>query len=416
MNLHNKHVLILDLGLFPECGVRFAQDFASVKYYNPNYEAFKKPFKDKIGEGLEGIERVTDFWKHIDNSDMIFIPDNSCTDIVEYLKRYEYPVAGVGEAEKLENDRWYARTVQKNNNLPVQETVKIKGMDELKEFLKSHKNYYVKMDNSFRDVSESFLHQDWKSSESRFYYIAHMIGPYKDDVIFICEEMLPGVEPGLDGCTWEGDLFYPTLCGYEKKGAGYIGRVYKTESDLPNAMKMIHEGISSEFKKFKTRFFYSVEFKIDKDRVPYIIDLTQRLAAPGVAAIQLELIKNYSEFCYGLATGNKINPIMIHKYAAAMAMESSEANKTWLNVTFPKEMRQWIKFRMAIKHGIDYYAAPGFDSVCTVIALGDSIKSVVDLAKERAKEVKGTSLNANVGEFEELQNEISVGKTYGIDF
>jgi hypothetical protein len=418
MNLKNKHALILDLGLFTEVAVCFARNFGSVKYFIPNYEAFKKPFKDKIGEGLEGVERIQEeeFWKEVDKADMIFVPDITCSGTVEYLRKYEYPVAGVGYAERLEIDRWYARTVQKNNNLPVQETVKIKGMDALEEFFKSHKNYWVKMDNSFRDVSESFLHVDWKSSESRFYYIAHMIGPYKDEVLFLCEEELSGVEPGLDGVTFDGELIYPTMAGYEEKGAGYIGRVYKTEADLPNAFKMIHEGLSPEFKKFKARFFYSVEFKIDKDRVPFPIDVTMRLAAPGVAAILTELITNFSEFCYGLATGVKVTPLMPHKYVAGIVMESSEATKTWLNVTFPKELRQWVKLRMAIKHGGDYYAAPGFDSVCCVIALGNTIKEVVDLAKERAKEVHGTRLNANVGEFEELQNKVSEGKKYGIDF
>lgn len=418
MNLKNKHVLLWDLGLFGECGVRFARDFASVKYFVPNFEAFKKPFKDKIGEGLEGVERIQeeDFWKEVDKADMIFIPDNTCAGIVEYLKEHEYPVAGVGAAEKLEINRWYARTVQKNNNMPVQETVKIKGMDALEEFLKSHKEYFVKMDNSFRDVSESFYHQDWKASQTRFFYIANMIGPYMDDVLFICEEKLPGVEPGLDACTWEGELIYPTMTGYEKKGAGYIGRVFKTESDLPKAYKILHDGVASEFKKFKTRFFYSVEFMIDKDRVPFPIDWTMRKAAPGVAAIETELIDNYSEFCCGLATGVKINPVMKYKYAAGISMESSEASKTWLNVTFPKEIRQWVKLRMAIKHDSDFYAAPGFDSVCCVIALGNSIKEVVDLAKERVKEVKGTCLNANIGEFEDLQKDIQKGKEFGVDF
>jgi len=178
----------------------------------------------------------------------------------------------------------------------------------------------------------------------------------------------------------------------------------------------VNEGFAPEFAKYKTRFFYSAEIKIDKDRVPYLLDPTIRLAAPGVAAIQTELIENYSEVVYGLATGEKVLPVMKHKYAAAVSMESSEAAKTFVNINFPKEMRRWVKLRMAIKHRGDYYSVPPFDSLGAVIAFGDSIKEAVDTVKERVKEVEALSLNTDLGGLDELQKDIQEGKVYGINF
>jgi hypothetical protein len=65
-----------------------------------------------------------------------------------------------------------------------------------------------------------------------------------------------------------------------------VERVYRTRADLPYAAAWIDEGLAPEFKKAKTRFFYSAEFRIGLSRTPYLIDPTVRLAAPGVAAIR----------------------------------------------------------------------------------------------------------------------------------
>lgn len=416
MSLRNKKALVYDLGLFTENAARFARDFAEVKYYSPWEEAFAEPFKLKIGEGIEGIERVETFWDHVDEADMIFLPDTTCAHITEFLKAHDYPAAGAGAAEKIELDRWYGRQMQKKNELPVQQTDRVKGISALVKFCKENKNFYIKVDNSFRGISESFKHQDFKSSEARIDYIAYKVGPYKEDVVFICEELLPGVEPGYDGITFDGELLYPTMAGYERKGVGYIGRVYRAKSDFPEALGEIHEGLSSEFEKLKTRFFYSVEVKIDKDRIPYLLDPTIRLAAPGVAAVQTELIENYSEVVYGLATGEKVLPIMKYKYAVAAAMNSDEAAKTFVNVSFPKDLRQWVKLRMAIRHKGDYYSVPPLDSLGTVIALGNTIKETVETVKERAKQVDALGLSMKLGQLDEMQEDIETGRKYEIGF
>jgi hypothetical protein len=204
--------------------------------------------------------------------------------------------------------------------------------------------------------------------------------------------------------------------GYERKGSGYIGRVYRTEEQVPEALRAIHEGLSPEFQKCRTRFFYSTEVKIDKDRVPYLIDPTIRLAAPGVAAIQCELIENYSQVVYGLATGEKIAPVMKHKYAAAVSMESSEACKNFVNISFPKELRQFVKLRMAIKHRGDYYSVPPFDSLGAVIAFGETVGEAMDAVKERVKQVEAISLNVDLGGLDDLNDDIQEGKRYGIGF
>ena len=239
---------------------------------------------------------------------------------------------------------------------------------------------------------------------------------YTEENPFICEELIEGVEPGIDALTWEGKLVYPACCGYEEKGVGIIERVYQTEADLPEALRLIDEGLAPEFKKHKTRFFYSAEFKMGRDRVPYLIDPTIRLAAPGVAAIQTELFENYSEVIHGLATGVKTAPVVKYKYAAAVALESPEAKDFWVNISFPKELRRWLKLRMAVKKGADYYAVPGFESIGTIIGFGSTVADAVNQVKERAKQVKSKRLVNDANRLDDILENINKGKQYGLHF
>lgn len=423
-DLKNKKVIVWDHGLFTENALRLLRDCAEVKYFCPCFDAFPEPFKAKIGENIDGMERIHYFFDHLENADFIFVPDTYCFDIVEWLKKHEYPCAGAGASELLENDRWHGRKVQEKAGLPVQLTIKIKGIAQFRDFAQHPEKYvegnvpkewYIKLD-TFRGIEESFKLIDYKDIESTIDSISYKLGPYKEDVVFICEELISGIEPGTDAVTWEGDTMYPSTVGYEEKGVGYLCRVYQKESDMPPTMVAVNSVYNSEFKKNKTRFFYSTECIVDKNGIPFIIDPTIRNAAPGVAAIQCELIENYSHVIYGLATGQRIDPIMNHKYAAALAMENANAQKQWTNISFPKDMRQWVKLRMAAKKGSDYYAVPGFDSVCTAIGFGNTIQEAIDTVKERAKMVKGKGLSKPTKELEELAENIQEGKRRGINF
>jgi len=416
MSMANKRFLVVDLGLFTENAVRLARDAAEVFYYTIHEDPFPEPFQAKIGEGLEGIERVWHWGQYIDKVDGIFIPDTMFADFTEWLKSHDYPVAGAGASEKLELDRYFGRKVQGKNGLPVQDTNKVKGVTALRKFTEENSDYYVKID-AFRGLEETFCYKDVKDAEQTIDTIASKLGPYKEETVFILEEKLDGgVEPGIDFITFDDELVYPTMIGYESKSVGIIERVYKDESELPDAAQWAYEGFAPEFKKNKTRFFASLEFLIGKDKLPYVIDPTVRLAAPGVAAIQTELFENYSEVVYGLCRGEMVKPIIKHKYAVAAAMESSAAEKNWVNISFPKEMRQWVKFRMAVKHKNDYYAVPGMDSLGTIIAFGNTIDEALKTVKERSEQVEGKRLSVSILDLEKVVDKIEEGRKYGIDF
>jgi len=266
MNLNNARVLQVDYGLFPEMGVRLARDVAKVFYFCEFRDAFADHFKARIGDGLEGLERIDDYENYLDKVDLIFVSDIQLGGLTEFLKSKGYAVCGAGKSEWLEVQRWDSRKYQKDHGLPVQSTWLIKGIDELTEFLKKNKNVIVKINNNFRGLQETFTSENFDSIEQVVDCMRWKLGPYKPEIEFVVEEKIEGTEPGLDGISWDGELMFPCMVGYEGKGVGCVERVYSSSQELPGALKMIDEGLSPEFKKNSMKFFYSAEIKIGKDR------------------------------------------------------------------------------------------------------------------------------------------------------
>ena len=410
-----KALVIDNSGNNIETAVRFMRDCTSVKF--ATYAGSE--MGGLIGRNLDGIERVDDPIAHIDDADFIFCPDVGSGEMVEFLKKHDYPVAGAGSVERLETDRKYARQYQAKSGLPLQHTVFVKGVTELRKFCQGNKNYFIKVDNEWRDVSESFLHTDYKNSEPRIDYISFKTGPYKEDVLFVCEDVLSGVEPGTDGITFDGELVFPTMAGYEVGKKSYLARVYKAPDDFPDAFWQIHDGLSDEFKKRKTRFFYSAEFIIKPNGKPYLLDPTMRMASPGGVSLQTELIDNFTDVCYDLATGKIPKPVFKYKYGIAVPLETPESLKTFVNVAFPDELRQWVKFFHVCKKGQDYYSIPTTPPdpvVCCVVALGNTVEQTIKLVKERIDQVKGNGIKGDESGLSKVEELIAEGKEVGVDF
>ena len=424
INLNNLTIGCFDLGLWTENCLALARDAKKVYYHVPNYSAFPEPFKHKIGM-FDGLTISDDFFDDLahDRYDMVFIPDTKCKGVVNLCRKMGVPTAGVGDAEIIETDRWATREYQRKEGLPWQISHRIKGCKALTAFVADNPGeWYIKVPNDYRGIEESFPVLDPKDAESSINHMRFELGPFSEDIEFLAEEMLDGPEPGMDFITRAGKLIFPTQAGYEEKGTGIIMRTYRSKEDVPPALLGIYDGLSPLFKKHDLNFFSSFETRMSsakgkgKGPIPFLLDPTHRLAGPGTAAIQSSLIENSPEVVAGLAFGEEIDPIIKHKYAAACAMHSEEAMKGWLNVTFPKELRPWIKFRMGCKKGNDFYAIPKFDSVGTVIGFGDTIEEAIGLVKDRMEQIKGKRLDKGIERLEKIKKSISEGRECGINF
>ncbi len=414
VNLKQKTALVYDFGLFTEQASRLSRDFGKVWYFVPWQSAFPKTNKALIGENFDGLERVLDFWDYADKADVIVCFDTHTGDLVEFLRSKGYRVFGAGRGEALELERWKARKFQDSIGLPTQYTVRIRGLEKLREYLKTAKNKFIKL-NIFRGDIETFRHIDYESSQPLLDHLAYELGPKQEELEFVIENIIEGVEPGIDSIVVDGAYLSPTMYGYELKGAGYLGRVVDYDS-LPDPIKKVNDKLSPFFKKLKTRSFFSTELIVDKNGKGFLIDPTVRCAAPTVSAIQTELIENWSEIIWNASEGKATKPIMKYKYAGGVALESEWAKDHWLVVKFPKEMRRWIKFRTAAKFNDVYYAVPGFTSICSLIALGNSPDEIIKTLKERAEEVKAYQIEKNLSGLGEIKLEIEKGRKFGVAF
>lgn len=466
-NLKTKRVIVYDMGLFVELAASLVKTFKEVLYYVPWQADFPSSTLQKIGQDFDGLKRVQSFWDNLESCDLVIFYDTYNGDLAKYLRQKGYRVWGAAEAEQMEINRWQMRQTQEAIGLPTQATLKIKSISDLelyfkgirkeveemmgnenpitirgylknimqkydgfsndyfiggdkdvliKEWLNGAKGKYVKA--NMRGDIESFFAPDYESSLSKFNALSEKIGHRQDaqEIEFVIEELKKGVEPGGDHIQVNGTFLDPTMYGYELKGSGYLGRVCRYD-ELPKPIKDLNIKLSMILKEFQpTASFFSSEFLIGPDKKPYLIDPTVRNPAPVGSAIYSELIENLGEVIWYGAEGKAISPIMKYKYVAGVALESDWADSHELEVEVDPSIRQWVKFRKCYCKDGKYYSIAGFTSICSVIALGNTIKEVIDLVKQRVEKVKAYSIQKSTSGLDAIIEEVEKGKANGITF
>ena len=413
MNINKLNVLIWDLGLQAELAVTLANKCASVKYYVPaNMEIYPTPLKSFIGRGLEGVERVKAFFPHVDQADAIIIPESQLGEVVSFLKKRSLPVAGPGlEHTWLETERWEARTTQNDLGLPTQMTYSLQGIDELRQFFDTHKGFMVK-GNGFRGLFDTFKVRDKKDLEPEINRLKFHLGPFCDDLPFMAEECVEGLETGYDTISWDQKEIWPGLLSLAAKDECYLCKTC-AEAEMPVGYKLMHDLLAKKLAGY--RFFYSVETITGKDQVPYLIDLTLRIGSPSPLSIYLELYSNFAEVICGMATGEQVDPMPTHRYAASVNLTLKNEDN-FSNIEIPAEIRQHVKLVKGCKKGTEFYTCPEWEVAATVVACGDSAKSVMQLAKDRCAEVKGRCLVDNSQSLDLYAEDIEKARKIGINF
>uniref|UniRef100_A0A7V3JAC7 ATP-grasp domain-containing protein n=1 Tax=candidate division CPR3 bacterium TaxID=2268181 RepID=A0A7V3JAC7_UNCC3 len=411
-----KRILIYDFGLCTEIGIRLARDGHEVYYFVPWEDAFPKSSKALIGENLDGLHRVLNFWDWVDKVDYIMFFDTYCADLVDYLRKKGYKVFGAGKSEILENNRWKMKEIQKALKLPTQKVELIKGIESLIEYLKKNKNKWIKI-NTFRGDIETFHHSEYNTTQAQFLgELLVSAGAKAKKLEFVVEDEIGEVEPGYDGFIIDGQYPKMAMYGYERKGIGYIGKVVPYEQ-LPQSLKDINDRLIPVFRKLGGRTFFSTEVRVTKNKQGFLIDPCVRSPMPVPTAIHLEIWSNLSDFLINGAEGNLIDLKPIAKYGAGISFESGWAENHWTEIDFPPENRKWIKLRMACKIEDKYYALPGFTSLGSIIGLGNTIDEAINNVKKVADTLKVKEINYSLSGLEEIKNEtIQKGKKYGIPF
>ena len=414
--------LVVDNGLFVEIAIKLAKTYKKFYYYVPWESAFAKMNLGMIGTGLEGIEVVDSIYgPHFDDVDLFVFPDIYFGYEQEMLEKMGKKVWGSRTGECLELQREGMKEILTKLDLPVGKFTHIKGIANLRAFLKDNEDVYVKIDK-YRGTFETFHSANYKEVEPKLDEVEYCIGAFKHTIEFTVEEALPDrVEVGTD--CWvvtddNGVAHYPehTISGIEIKDVGFAS-IFKKYADIPEVVTRFNERMKPVFGAYNWRGFMSTEVRIGKDMKPYMIDLCARAPSPPNELYQ-EQYSNLADCIWAGANGVVIEPEATAKYGAEIMLHSSWADKGWQPVTFPPELRDRVKLRNATKIHDVYYAIPqacGLPEVGAVIGLGNTLKEALDNAVENAEQVSGYYMEAKMGAIDDIKEQCKKLDELGLD-
>jgi predicted RNase H-like HicB family nuclease len=411
VNLKDKVAIVYDNGLFIEIAKTLAKSFKKVYYYMPWKNGFPKSNQYIVGQGIEGIERIHDFWKYKDKADIIIFPDIYDGDLQLELVKQGKLVWGGRMGEEMELYREKMKRYMKSVGLFVTPFTVIKGLDALREYLKDNDNVWIKQ-NVTRGDFETFHSKNYQIIEPVLDELEHKLGKGKLLKEFIVEQALDdAVETGVDLYTVDGNYPSETLAGIEVKDLGYVGKIV-SYAELSPKVTDFNDKIKDALKQYGYRGFMSTEIRVSKNKPPYMVDFCARAGSPPNELYQL-MYKNLAEIIWYGASGILIDPVTTKKYGIEVLIHSSWADQNWQAITFPAKYRDNIKLRNAVRINGLYYAVPqavGLPEIGAVVTEADTMEEAVEKAKEIAESIQGhyievkiDSINVALEQFKKLE-------------
>lgn len=413
-----KSACVVDLGLFVEVAVTLSKHFGKTLYHYPwQCSPFPRSNSKMVGAGLGSIEVVSYLWDIIDEVDLFVFPDIFLGDLQEELVRQGKRVFGSRRGDELEMHRAEAKRHYKKLGLPVGRFEVVKGIRELRRYLKENDNQYIKISVNRGDF-ETFESPNYHFAEPKLDELESRLGAKKYNTEFVVEEEIKdAVEVGYDGFCIDGQFPSHSLTGIEIKNKGYLGK-FVPYSNLPKEITSFNEAIAPTLEAYKYRNFYSTELRVTKDKTPYMIDLCTRCGSPPTE-VALMIYENLPDVMWFGAEGKCVAPESSHEWGAEILIESAWADNNWQAVQFPPELRDHVKMRNLTFVNDEYYVVPqshGITEIGAVVAVGDSMDEVIDQAKEYCEQVKGYFTESFPASLDDAAEELEKLRSFGVDF
>lgn len=397
VNLKSKTALVWDNGIFTEVAVTLAKEFGRVLYYVPWTSGMPKSNALMIGEGLEGIERVSSPWSFFDDIDIWIFPDVYEGDLQDFLRAQGKRVWGCGGGAELEIDRPTSKEASKKLGIDIGPYKVIKGLDALRKHLKAHDDQWVKISGTRGDM-ETFGAKSYEKVEPRLDELEHNLGALKKVMTFTVEEGInDAVETGYDGYVIDGKYPKAAMTGVEVKDEAYLMKTVRW-SELPEQVRSVNEKLAPALKKYGYRGFISTEVRCTKDGKAYLIDPCCRAGSPPNELYQV-MMANMAEAIWHGSEGTVIEPEFKAKWGAEVLLISEWADENWMHVSFPEDIRENVKLRNFCCIEGEYYVIPqwtGSAEIGAVVALGDTPDQAIAECKRIAELVEGHLLDKPV--------------------
>lgn len=393
-DLSSKRVLVFDNGLFVSLALRLAatKKFASIDYFREWQDGFCDGRELIIGTGLEefGVGRLKYFWPYIDEYDLFVFPDCWNGDLQEYLRSIGKRVWGGGVKSQLELSRWKTKELIEKAGLPLNDSSKIHGLENLRVFLQQNEDVFVKI-SALRGLGETFESQNYDMSKGQLDELRQKYGAMMDEIDFIVEKKIPdAVEIGYDGFCIDGEFPNSAFIGAEIKDQAYFGKLVNYE-ELPDSVKETNTKLSEHMNGY--RQFFSTEIR-EKNGEGFLIDVTARHASPA-GETYCQAFDNLPEIIWSGANGELIHPETESKFCAQIILCSEWAEKHSYSVFFPDEIRPFVKLYNHCRiEGADIVMPQlaSMKQIGSVVGLGKTVEEAVESAKERAEQVEGYDL------------------------
>lgn len=393
-NLSDKKVLVYDNGLFVSLALRLAdtEKFNKVDYFREWQDGFTDGRELIIGNGLEdfGVGRLKYFWPSINDYDLFIFPDCWHGDLQVYLRSIGKNVWGGGARSDLELCRWKTKELIGELGLPVNESEKVHGLENLRVYLKENDDVFVKV-SALRGLGETFESQNYEMSKGQLDELRSKNGAMMDEIDFIVEKKIPDAsEIGYDGYCIDGEFPNSAFVGAEVKDQAYLGKLVDYD-ELPESVKETNTKLSESMDGY--RQFWSTEIR-EKDGVGYLIDVTARHASPA-GETYCQAFDNLPEILYYGAQGQLIHPETETKFCAQIIICSEWAEKHSFPISFPEEIRPFVKLYNHCRiEGVDVVMPQlaAMKQVGSVVGLGKTVEQAVESAKEMAEQIEGYDL------------------------
>ena len=259
-------------GLYLYCAEKLSQTYKKVMYYLADADAYPTSQKASIGAGIKGVTRIHDFWKHIDEADVVYFFDCYDGELQHWLREKGYKVFGSGRGEQVEIDKVRFLEILEELGLPCPKTYLAEGMDDLCDYLKAHDGETLFLKNLHRGDFESRKFTSMVQSRPFLNDLKKRLGSASDTIeVLVQHKIDAAVEVGYDGFCIDGEYTKNCIIGYEIKDKGFIGKVF---GETPPLVKGVNDAFANVFADLGYRGNYSTELRVMKDGTPYYIDAT----------------------------------------------------------------------------------------------------------------------------------------------
>jgi hypothetical protein len=326
-------VCVIDHGLFLPVAFRMAEECKRVLYHTPCEKAFATLNDHIIGDGFSEIERCEDFWKIKNEVDLWIFPDIQHSGLQLELESQGFAVWGSRNADSLEINREKFHRVLKEVGLPVPKYEVIKGLGNLRVFLKDKTDRYIKI-SKYRGTMETTHWRDYDLDSGWLDGMAVKLGPAQDLLKFLVFEPIDTpVEVGGDTYCVDGNWPGIMLHGDEEKDKSYLGAVTPF-NEMPKELQDIMLAFSPILAKDRYRNQWSMETRDGR-----FTDATCRGGLPSTGS-QLYTWKNFPDIVWHGANGELVEPEPRYMFSAESILNLKGKKEEWGKIRLPDELWQ----------------------------------------------------------------------------